>query len=351
MAGRTATESRQLVQIGFPVFLFSWVPQNIQFLPSPGIANWAESGNLPRLVTDEVKKTSIIPWQGIAHLCVVYLVWSSTYLAIRVAVRPGGGFPPFSLAALRCLLGFPVLLVWARLRGLRIRPTWPELRLLAVSGVLLWTFGNAFVAVAEQRVSSALAAILIASTPIWVAVLESIVDRHFPSLLVLAALAVGFLGTGLVGYPALRDGVKADALAIGLLLLASLSWGGGSLLQRRRPLELDSMVSAAYQMLAGGLGVSVLSLFFGEPLPSPGLSAWLGFAFLLVFGSIIAFTSFLKALHLLPTRVVFTYGYVNPVLATFLGWLVLGESISREGLAGAALVLVGVAGTFRARPG
>jgi drug/metabolite transporter (DMT)-like permease len=277
------------------------------------------------------------------------LVWSSTYLAIRVAVRPGAGFPPFALAALRCLLGFPVLLLWAHLRGLRIRPTWAELRLLAISGVLLWTFGNAFVAVAERRVDSALAAILIGSTPIWVAVLESIVDRRFPSLPVLAALLIGFAGTGLVGYPALRGGVRADALAVGLLLLASLSWGGGSLLQRRRPLELDAMVSAAYQMLAGGLGVLALSLGFAEPLPNPSLSAWLGFAFLLVFGSIIAFTSFLRALHLLPTRVVFTYGYVNPVLATFLGWLILGERISGETLAGAALVLVGVAGAFRAK--
>jgi drug/metabolite transporter (DMT)-like permease len=292
---------------------------------------------------------SKISWRGLAHLGVVYLVWSSTYLAIRVAVRPGAGFPPFTLAALRCLLGFPVLLAWARVRGLRIRPTWAELRLLATSGILLWTFGNAFVAVAEQRIDSALAAILIASTPIWVALLESIVDRRVPPKLSLAALLVGFLGTGLVGYPALRGGVRADAFAVVLLLIASLAWGGGSLLQRRRPIALDALVSAAYQMLFGGLGVLVMSLGFHEPLPSPSLSAWLGFAFLLVFGSIIAFTSFLKALHLLPTRLVFTYGYVNPVIATFLGWTILGERISGESLLGAALVLVGVAGAFRGK--
>jgi drug/metabolite transporter (DMT)-like permease len=281
------------------------------------------------------------------HLLIVYGVWSSTYLAIRVAVRPGAGFPPFSLAALRCLLGFPVLLLWARARGLRIRPTWPELRLLATSGVLLWTFGNAFVAVAEQRIASALAAILIASTPIWVALLESIVDRRFPSLFLLAALFVGFVGTGLVGYPALRGGVRADVFAVVLLLIAALSWGGGSLLQRRHPVALDAMVSAAYQMLFGGIGVLAISVGAREPWPTPNASAWLGFAFLLVFGSIIAFTSFLKALHLLPTRLVFTYGYVNPVIATFLGWIVLGERISGESLLGAGLVLLGVAGAFK----
>ncbi len=288
-------------------------------------------------------------WRGLAHLVVVYLVWSSTYLAIRVAVRPGAGFGPYSLAALRCLMAVPLLLLWAGLRGLRLWPTRRELPLLALSGVLLWTFGNALVVVAEQRVDSALAAILIASTPIWVAVIESVVDRRMPSRLTVAALLVGFAGTGLIGYPALRGGVRADALAILALLVASLSWGGGSLLQRRRPVELDPMVSAAYQMLFGGLGTTVMALGLGEPWPQPSTTAWLGFAFLLVFGSLISFTSFLKALHLLPTRVVFTYGYVNPVLAGFLGWLILGERVPSVALAGGGLVLLGVAGAFRAR--
>ena len=278
----------------------------------------------------------------------VYVVWSSTYLAIRLAVRPGAGFPPFSLAALRCLMAFPLLLLWARLRGRRIWPTRRELPLLATSGVLLWSFGNALVVVAEQRIDSALAAILVASTPIWVALLESLVDRRMPSRLVVAALLVGFIGVGLVGYPALRGGVRADAVAVAILLLASLSWGGGSLFQRRRPVALDAMVSAAYQMLFGGLGVTTLALVFREPLPTPNATAWLAFAFLLVFGSLISFVSFLTALHSLPTRVVFTYGYVNPVLAAFLGWLVLGERISSVSLLGGVLVLLGVAGAFRA---
>jgi drug/metabolite transporter (DMT)-like permease len=282
------------------------------------------------------------------HLFVVYIVWSSTYLAIRVAVRPGAGFPPFALAAMRCLCAFPLLLAWSKARGLRVRPTRQELPVLAASGVLLWAFGNAFVVVAEQRVSSALAAILIASTPIWVALLESLIDKRPPSKLMAAALLVGFAGVGLIGYPAMRGGVRADAIAVVILLIAALSWGAGSLLQRRRPVGLDAMVSAAYQMLFGGLTVAILSFSFGEPMPNPTGTAWLGFAFLLVFGSLISFTSFLKALHLLPTRLVFTYGYVNPVIAAFLGWLVLGERVAGPALAGAALVLLGVAGAFRA---
>ena len=290
-----------------------------------------------------------ISWRGLGHLFVVYLVWSSTYLAIRVAVRPGAGFPPFALAAMRCLLAAPLLLLWGRTRGMRVRPTRRDVLILVPSGVLLWAFGNAFVVLAEKRVDSALAAILIASTPIWVAVLESILDRRFPSKLVAAALLVGFLGVGLIGYPALRSGVRADALAVAALLFAALSWGGGSLLQRRVPVGLDPVVSAGYQILFGGIAVALMSVGFGEPLPAPTASAWVGFAFLLVFGSLISFTSFLKALHLLPTRLVFTYGYVNPVLAAFFGWLILGERIAGVTLAGAGLVLLGVAGAFRAR--
>jgi drug/metabolite transporter (DMT)-like permease len=290
-----------------------------------------------------------VTWRGLFHLGVVYVVWSSTYLAIRVAVRPGSGFAPFSMAALRSLLAVPVLLLWARLRGVRVWPTRRELPLLVASGVLLWTFGNALVVVAEQRVDSALAALLVASTPIWVALLESLLDRKPPSPLMVVALLTGFLGTGLIGYPAMRSGVRADVLAVAALLLGALSWGGGSLLQRRRPVELDPMASAAYQLLFGGLGTAFMARLYREPLPSPTTSAWMGFAFLLVFGSLISFTSFLKALHLLPTRVVFTYGYVNPVLATVLGWLILGERIAGVTLAGGGLVLLGVAGAFRAR--
>ena len=290
-----------------------------------------------------------LPWRGLFHLGVVYVVWSSTYLAIRVAVRPGAGFAPYGMAAMRCLMAFPLLLLWGRVRGLRLLPSGRELRLLATSGILLWTFGNAFVVVAEQRVDSALAAILIASTPIWVAVIESVVDRRMPSRLVAAALLVGFAGTALIGYPALHGGVRADVLAVVALLVASLCWGGGSLLQRRRPVDLDPMISAAYQMFFGGLGTTAMALVFREPWPRPSTTAWLAFAFLLVFGSLISFTSFLKALHLLPTRVVFTYGYVNPVIATFLGWLILGERVPSVALAGGVLVLLGVAGTFKAK--
>jgi drug/metabolite transporter (DMT)-like permease len=290
-----------------------------------------------------------MPWRGLVHLAVVYLVWSSTYLAIRVAVRPGAGFPPFTLGVLRGGLAGLLLLLWAVSQRKRVRLARGELAAHVISGILLWTLGNGMVIFAEQRVASALAAVLISSTPIWVAILEAAVDRAWPSRLLIASLFVGFLGTGLISLPELRHGTTADTLAVAALLLGSLSWGAGSLYQRRRQLTLDPIVSSGYQQLFGAIGMAVPALLLREPAPQPTAAAWGAFAFLLVFGSLLAFTSFLLALRLLPTRVVFTYAYVNPVIAVFLGWLLLGEHLGGFTLAGAALVLFGVFGVFRSR--
>jgi drug/metabolite transporter (DMT)-like permease len=290
-----------------------------------------------------------VSWRGLLHLAVVYGVWSSTYLAIRVAVRPGAGFPPFTLGAVRCVVGGALLLAWMAWKGRRVRTSRPELLGLVVSGTLLWTTGNGLVLFAEQRVESALAALLLSSTPIWVALLEAWIDRQYPTPLLAFSLVLGFSGTALISAPGLRDGAAADPVSVLALLLGALSWGGGSLYQRRRHIGLDPVVSSGYQQLFGGAGMAVLALLSREPLPRPTPAAWAGFAYLLVFGSLLAFTSYLLALRLLPTRIVFTYAYVNPVIAVFLGWLVLGERIGGWTMAGAALVLVGVAGTFRAR--
>lgn len=287
--------------------------------------------------------------RGLAHLAVVYFVWSSTYLAIRVAVGPGGGFPPFSLGALRCLVAAPLLLGWAWTRGARMHVSPRELVVLAVSGTLLWTTGNGLVILAEQRTESALAALILSSTPIWVALLEAVIGRRWPSPLGVLALVVGFAGAGLISYPRLSGGLDADAVSTLLLLVAALSWGGGSLYQRRHALQVDPIASSAWQQLFGGLGMGVLSLASREPWPTPTPRAWAGFLFLLVFGSLVAFTSYLMALRLLPTRIVFTYAYVNPVLAVALGAVLLGERIGLVTAIGAGLVLLGVAGAFRAR--
>jgi drug/metabolite transporter (DMT)-like permease len=286
---------------------------------------------------------------GLLNLFVVYIVWGSTYLAIRVAVRAEGGFPPFLLGATRVLIGGSLLLLWAALRGERLRLTRAEFTTLFVSGLLLWVGGNGLVNWAEQRTDSGLAALIIAATPIWVTIVEAIVDRQLPSWRMVGALLVGFLGIAVLTFPTLRQGLRADLFSILALLLAGLSWGSGSVLQSRRPVQVSAGVSAGFQQLVGSVGFGVMVLLLGEKWTLPEAESWLAWGYLVVFGSLFAFTAFIRALKLLPTKIVMTYAYVNPVIAVFLGWLVLRETVSLWTLGGALLVLLGVAGVFRER--
>jgi drug/metabolite transporter (DMT)-like permease len=286
---------------------------------------------------------------GLLNLFVVYIVWGSTYLAIRVAVRDGSGFTPFIMGASRAISGGVLLLAWSALRRKRIKPDRQELVTLLFSGLLLWLGGNGLVNWAEQRADSGLAALIIAATPIWVAIVTALVDRELPTLKMVAALLVGFAGMTVLSVPTLTSGVRSDFWSIVALLGAGLSWGAGSVLQSRKPVRLDVVVSAGYQQFFGGIGLLFMALLLKEPIPNPVREAWMAWGYLLVFGSLLAFTSFVRALQLLPTKIVMTYPYVNPVIAVFLGWLILDETVSVWTFGGAALVLLGVAGVFRER--
>lgn len=290
-----------------------------------------------------------LPLSGLLNLLVVYIVWGSTYLAIRVAVREGAGFPPFSMGLMRVTVAGGMLLLWAWLARKRIRLARRELLVLAASGLLLWTGGNGLVMVAEQRADSGLAALMVATAPIWVAVIEALIDRRSPSWLLLVSLLVGFGGIGVLSVPVLREGVRADLLSLLALVLASFSWSLGSVLQSRNPVTLSPQASAGVQMLAGGAGFAILALLVKEPRPTPTPEAWLAWGYLVVIGGVLAFTSFVVALRLLPTSVVMTYAYVNPVIAVALGWLLLNEQVTVWTIGGSALVLLGVAGVFRNR--
>jgi drug/metabolite transporter (DMT)-like permease len=215
--------------------------------------------------------------------------------------------------------------------------------------MLMWVGGNGLVNWAEQRADSGLAALMIAGTPIWVAVIEALIDRRAPSLRLVAALLVGFSGIVLLSMPVLRSGVRADIFSVAALLLAGFCWGTGTVLQSRRPVTLSSTVSSGYQQLIGGLGFALIFLLSNEPLPKPIPQAWLAWGYLVVVGSLIAFTAYVRAVQLLPTSVVMTYPYVNPVIAVGLGWGILGEEVTGWTLSGAVLVLLGVAGVFQER--
>lgn len=279
----------------------------------------------------------------------VYVVWGSTYLAIRIAVREGAGFPPFTLALLRVAVAGAILLGWGALRGARLRPTRAEAVVLAGSGVFLWLGGNGLVTWAERHADSSLAALLMAVMPIWGALLEAVVDRRRPSWKLTASLAVGFLGVGVLTWPVLRQGVAADVIAVIALLLAPLWWAVGSMWSSRRRPDLDVRVMGGWQHVAGAVAFLIVSRVLAEPMPAPTPAAWGALAYLTVFGSVLAFTSFISALRLLPMQVVMTYAYANPVIAVLLGKLILGEPFTVWTAAGSALVLTGIAGVFRNR--
>jgi len=287
---------------------------------------------------------------GLFHLLIVYVVWGSTYLAIRLAVREGAGFPPFHLAGLRVGFAAAILLGWALMRRGRLRLDRPTLILLAGSGLLMWIGGNGLVTWAEKRADSGLAALLVASMPIWMELLECLVDRRRPTPKTAGSLMIGFSGVALLSWPSLSAGVTADFWSTIALLAAPLWWGIGSLwYTRRRPKDLDYRVSAGYQNLFGGMGFLLLILLLQEPRPAPTPTAWGALAYLTLFGSVIAFTSYIRTLQLLPVNVVMTYAYVNPVIAVFLGWLILSEPVTTWTLAGSVLVIAGVAGIFNNR--
>ena len=290
---------------------------------------------------------SSLPVSGLANLAVVYVVWGSTYLAIRLAVREGAGFPPFALGAVRVLIAGGFLLGWATLRRVRVRLTRTEWITLAIAGLLMWPGANGLVNWAEQRADSSYAALLVGSLPIWTAVIEAILDRRFPSWRLVLSLLVGFAGLGLLTAPRLAVAGGADALTILVLLIAPITWAIGSLLQLRRPVGVSPLVSAAYLHLFGGIGFVALFLLDREPLPSPSPEAWGALGYLIVAGSILSFTSYIRALRLLPTSVAMTYAYVNPAIAVILGWLILKEPMTPPILGGMALVLLGVWGVFR----
>lgn len=287
--------------------------------------------------------------RGVFHLVVVYLVWGSTYLAIRVAVREGSGFPAFTMAGMRVVVASFILLSWAALAGKRLKAGRRELGVLMVSGVLMWVGGNGLVSWAERRAESGYSALLIAALPLWVAILEAIIDRRPPTFRLIAALLIGLAGVGVLNGPVILEGSEQDVFAAVALISAAILWGLGAIFQRRKAVSLEPESSSGYQQLFGGVSLLAVALLTSEPRPAPINEAWAAWGYLVVFGSVFAFTSFVKALRLLPTNIVMTYAYVNPVVAVILGRLLLKEPITLWTIGGSVLIILGVMGVFHER--
>lgn len=217
------------------------------------------------------------------------------------------------------------------------------------SGALLWVGGNGLVTWAEMRASSGLAALLVAAMPIWGELIAIVLDRRLPSLKQTGAILLGFLGVGLLSWPILREGNLGDILAVVALLLAPLFWAMGSIWYQRGRTDLGTRAVSGWQQLLGGVAFLAVILVRREPLPHPTGEAWIAWGYLALFGSVTAFTAYMVTLRRLPYGIVVTYAYVNPVIAVFLGWLILHEEVTAWTLGGASLVVAGVVGIFQNR--
>jgi drug/metabolite transporter (DMT)-like permease len=274
----------------------------------------------------------------IASLAAVYLIWSSTYLAMRIVVTE---LPPLLMASIRYSSAGLVMLAIAKRRGV----AWPSarqwLRVVPV-GALLFVGGNGFVAIAELSVSSGGAAVVCAMMPLWTGVLAAVSGER-PSRREWLSLIVGFVGViVLMGGPSLQG----KPLHILLILLAPMCWSLGSILARRhaRSERADTFLSSAMQMLAGGGALAAVAMVRGERLPAHASTAsWLALGYLLVFGSLVAFTAYNWLLHNARPVVATSYAYVNPILAVLIGAAASGEALGVTTLIANVLIVGAVA--------
>ncbi|MFN2593989.1 MAG: EamA family transporter [Actinomycetota bacterium] len=285
-------------------------------------------------------------WQIWAGLWTVYLVWGSTYLAIRVVVET---IPPFLGAGARFLVAGSLMLLWLAYRKgwSHLRVSVPELVSSALVGAALLLGGNGIVTIAEQKgAPSSISALIIAAIPLWV-VLWRVVVRDKVGLGTLAGVAAGFGGVALLVIR--RGGGQATTFALILLVIASASWAAGSFFSRKLPLPADPFVSTTVQMLTGGAIILITGLASGEHLALSDISgaSLAGWLYLVFAGSILAFTAYVWLLQHAPISRVATYAYVNPIIAIILGSVILGEQITATMLVGAAIIVLCVAFTVR----
>ncbi len=283
-------------------------------------------------------------WKTLLAFAIIYFVWGSTYYAIRVGVRE---VPPFLFAAMRFLIAGVALYGWTRMRGERA-PSGREWASAAVVAFLIFGMDYGLVFWSEQRVPSGLTAVMLATIPAFMALGEIFILRtqRLTARLVLALL-IGLGGVGVLVNRSLDlGGAPIDRIGAAALLVAAVSWSIASSLSRLLPLPDSKMVSSGAQMLVGGIFLTVISCALGEyrdfHAASVSRGVWIALAYLVVAGSIIAFTAYVWLLHNESPTKVGTYAYVNPLVAVVIGYFLGGEELGQRTILGTAFVLVSV---------
>jgi drug/metabolite transporter (DMT)-like permease len=299
-----------------------------------------EIGGRPKVSRPAAPTTASL----VAAFAAIYLVWGSTYLGIRYAVET---IPPLLMMGVRHLIAGALLYGWVRWRGTPA-PTMREWLHPVLIGTLLFLGGHGSLAWAEQRVPSGIAALLVATLPMWIVVLARIrgTERKLSGR-ALTGLILGFLGVGvLFGPDAWRHNGELNLVGAGAVLFGTFIWAAGTIYMRSVKMPESPVLSSAMQMLAGGASLMIAAALTGEEgrfhLAAVTARSWLALAYLIVFGSIIAFTAY-SWLHMVasPSRVA-TYAYVNPVVAVLIGWALASEPVGVFTLIATIVILVGV---------
>jgi drug/metabolite transporter (DMT)-like permease len=283
-------------------------------------------------------------WKVLFAFAIIYFVWGSTFLAIRVGVRE---VPPFLLAGMRFLVAGLILYCWMRARG-AASPTAHEWSAASILAVLIFVFDYGLLFWAERRVPSGIAAVMMATIPVFMALAEIVFLRTQRLTLRLGlALLVGIGGVAvLVGHSMSMGEAPVDTAGACALIVAAISWSVAASLSRKLPLPAAKAMSSGAQMLAGGvlltLTAALLGEFRGFHAQAVSRGAWLALAYLIVAGSIVGFTAYVWLIHHESPTKVGTYAYVNPVVAVLLGYFLGGEAIGPRTIVGTLLVLVSV---------
>ena len=288
--------------------------------------------------------SAILIWTAIL---ILYVVWGSTYLGIRIAVE---SIPPFVMGAIRFAIAGLVMLAAVAIarRGAIVRPTRRELRDCAIVGTCLMFGGMGLVSWGEQTVPSGITGVLIAMMPVWVAIYGRLFFRERLPRLAIVGIVVGMVGVViLVGQGVALDRTL-DPVGIALLILSPMAWAAGATFSANRArLPSDPFLATSLEMLSGSVVLAVAAVLSGElasfqPAAVTG-NAVLATAYLTVVGSLVAFTAFVWVIRHAPLPLVTTYAFVNPVIAVFLGWLLLHEAVGPVQLVAGAVIVAGVA--------
>jgi drug/metabolite transporter (DMT)-like permease len=290
-------------------------------------------------------------WKTLVAFAIIYFVWGSTFLAIRISVRE---IPPLLCAAIRFFIAGAILCAWtlSRREPIPTRRQWLSLVLIAL---LIFVGDYGFLFWAEQRVPSGIAAVVMATIPAFMALSEIVMLRTQRLTLRLAlALLIGLAGVAILVSRGLNlGGAPIDAAGAAGLIFASITWSVGSILTRKLPLPSSKVVSSGAQMLAGGILLAVTASLFGEfhhfHPATVSRAAWLALAYLIIAGSIMGFTAYLWLIHHQSPTKVGTYAYVNPVVAVLIGYFLAGEPLGARTILGTVFILISIAVITTAR--